>query len=272
MQNKPLVSVLMTAYNREKYIAEAIESVIASTYQNWELIIVDDRSKDKTVDIAKSYEKKDERIKVYINKKNLGDYPNRNKAASYAKGKYLKYVDADDLIYHHTIEYMVNKFEKFPTAGWATFSVKQEIERPHPFLLTPQEQYFGHYLKNLGYFDRSPLSVMIKRDVFEKMNGFINTRMIGDFEMWNRLGQKYDLLVLPHSHGFVWYRIHEAQETSITNNKYSNKYREVAIKSLKDSNCPLKEVDRNKALVNMKKRRIKLIIINILKLKFSNIK
>ncbi|MBN2662839.1 MAG: glycosyltransferase family 2 protein, partial [Bacteroidales bacterium] len=99
MQNNPFVSVLMTAYNREKYIAEAIESVIASTYQNWELIIVDDGSKDKTVEIAKQYEAKDPRIKVYINEKNLGDYPNRNKAASYAKGKYLKFVDADDLIY-----------------------------------------------------------------------------------------------------------------------------------------------------------------------------
>ena len=86
-----LVSVLMTSFNRDKYIAEAIDSVLASTYQNWELIIVDDCSKDKTVEIAKSYEAKDNRIKVYVNKKNLGDYPNRNKAASYAKGKYIKY-------------------------------------------------------------------------------------------------------------------------------------------------------------------------------------
>ena len=59
----PLVSVLMTAYNREKYIAEAIESVLASTYKNFELIIVDDCSKDKTVEIARRYAKKDQRIK-----------------------------------------------------------------------------------------------------------------------------------------------------------------------------------------------------------------
>lgn len=54
MNNNPLVSVLMTVYNREKYIAEAIESVINSTYQNWELIIVDDQSKDNSVDMAKN--------------------------------------------------------------------------------------------------------------------------------------------------------------------------------------------------------------------------
>ncbi|MBK8712927.1 MAG: glycosyltransferase family 2 protein [Niastella sp.] len=94
----PLVSVLMTAYNRQQFIAEAIESVLASTYQNWELIIVDDGSKDDTVAVTKSYAEKDNRIHVYVNEKNLGDYPNRNKAAFYANGKYLKYLDSDDLI------------------------------------------------------------------------------------------------------------------------------------------------------------------------------
>ena len=92
----PLVSVLMTSYNREKYIGLAIESVLNSTYQNWELIICDDCSSDGTVEIAKSFAKKDARIRVYINERNLGDYPNRNRAAQYAVGTYLKYVDADD--------------------------------------------------------------------------------------------------------------------------------------------------------------------------------
>jgi len=85
----PKISILTTVYNREKYLAACIESVLASSYQNWELIIVDDVSTDTSVAIAKSYEKKDARIKVYVNAQNLGDYPNRNKAASYAKGKML---------------------------------------------------------------------------------------------------------------------------------------------------------------------------------------
>ena len=72
--------------------------MLASSYQDWELIIVDDVSTDTSAAIAKSYEKKDARIKVYVNEQtNLGDYPNRNKAASYAKGKYIKYLDADDI-------------------------------------------------------------------------------------------------------------------------------------------------------------------------------
>ena len=70
-EKMPLVSVLMTAYNREKYISAAIESVLESTYTNFELIIVDDGSTDRTIEIAKTFAVNDARIKVYINKPNV---------------------------------------------------------------------------------------------------------------------------------------------------------------------------------------------------------
>src|SRR6186713_1635409 len=105
---QPLVSVLMTSYNREKYISDAIESVLASTYVNFEVIVVDDCSKDRTVELARSYAERDSRIKIYENEKNLGDYPNRNRAATYAKGKYLKYIDADDYIYPWGLELLIS--------------------------------------------------------------------------------------------------------------------------------------------------------------------
>jgi glycosyltransferase involved in cell wall biosynthesis len=62
-----LVSVLITAYNREEYISEAIESVLASSFQDFEIVITDDQSTDRTVDIVREYEKKDSRIKLFIN-------------------------------------------------------------------------------------------------------------------------------------------------------------------------------------------------------------
>ena len=94
----PTISVLMTAYNREEFIAKAIESVLASTFTDFELLIVDDASTDKTVEIAQTCAAKDSRINVVVNKKNLGQFANRNKAASYATGTYLKFVDSDDLV------------------------------------------------------------------------------------------------------------------------------------------------------------------------------
>ena len=139
MSLPPIVSILTTVYNREKYLAACIDSVLASSYQDWELIIVDDVSTDTSVAIAKSYEQKDARIKVYVNAKNLGDYPNRNKAASYAKGKYLKYLDADDVIYPHGLEVMVHTMEQFPEAGLGISQKVAEDIKPYPFVCSQKK-------------------------------------------------------------------------------------------------------------------------------------
>ena len=126
-----LVSVLTTSYNRADFIGEAIESVLASTFTDFEYIIVDDCSTDNTFEIAKSYAEKDTRIRVFQNEQNLGDYPNRNKAASYATGKYIKYLDSDDVMYAHCLEVMVSAMEKFPEAGLGMSSHSEEGE-PYP--------------------------------------------------------------------------------------------------------------------------------------------
>src|SRR5678815_4561869 len=93
----PSVSVVLTAYNREHYIAESIESVLAQSYGDFELIIVDDASSDRTAAIIESYARTDPRITMEVNDRNLGDYPNRRKAAGLARGRFLKYHDSDDV-------------------------------------------------------------------------------------------------------------------------------------------------------------------------------
>ncbi len=247
MQNSPHVSVLMTAYNREKYIAEAIESVLASTYQNWELIIVDDGSKDSTVEIAKSYEAKDKRIKVYINEKNLGDYPNRNRAASYAKGKYLKYVDADDLIYPHGLEQLVFYMEQFPDAAYGLCSLPQDNAQIYPFMLSPKQAYYRHYFTNKWIFHKAPLSSIIKKDFFDKVGGFSGKQHLGDFEMWNILSQKYNVVLMPA--GIVWHRTHDDQQNTdnATNPAVNLKYYVLEYELLKSQACPISEKDKIKA-------------------------
>jgi glycosyltransferase involved in cell wall biosynthesis len=252
--DKPLVSVLMTAYNREKYIAEAIESVIASTYQNWELIIVDDCSKDDTVAIARSYVEKDERINVYINEKNLGDYPNRNQAASYAKGKYLKYVDADDMIYPYGLEQLVYYMEQFPDAGYGLCSQTDYSQQIYPFELSPHEAYKFHYIEKQTVFHRSPLSSIISNQIFRSLGGFTGKRMLGDFELWNILSQKHSVVLMPL--GIVWYRKHEEQEMS----KYKSdptfpfQYLLVAKDLILSSECPLntKEIEKTNREIDIK--------------------
>ena len=91
------VSVIMPAYNCEKFIDETIESLLNQTYSNWELIAVDDCSTDKTGEILKKYAEKDNRIKYVKNDDNLGAALTRNNAVSLAKGQYLAFLDSDDI-------------------------------------------------------------------------------------------------------------------------------------------------------------------------------
>ena len=251
MNKQPLVSVLMTVYNREKYISQAIKSVIASTYENWELIIVDDQSKDNSVEIANSYAKKDPRIKVYVNEINLGDYPNRNQAASYAKGKYLKYVDADDMIYPYGLEQLVYYMEQFPKAGYGLCSLEQDKSQIFPFLLSPEEAYMRHYFET-PLFHKAPLSSIIKKEEFESIGGFTGKQHLGDFEIWHLLSQKYSIVLMPH--GIVWYREHDDQQMNDnrTDPFVPFKYLLSGLELLNNKHCPLVDSEKKKALQNQR--------------------
>jgi len=251
---KPLVSVLMTAYNREKYIGEAIESVLASTYTNFELIIVDDVSKDKTVEISKSYEAKDNRIKVYINEVNLGDYPNRNKAASYAKGKYLKYLDSDDLIYKHSLQIMVEAMEFFPEAALGITSKNPISYSPFPMLLSPKEAFNKHFF-HYGLLDFGPSGVIINRAIFLKTGMFSGKRLVGDFECWTKLAMHYPIIELQSS--LIFWRQHEGQEFNIGKGKIDEGYFLYNYPLLKEilanDNCPL-EKSQKRILIKKQSR------------------
>ena len=266
--HQPLVSILMTSFNREKYITQAIESVLASTYQDFELIIADDGSTDNTVNIANAFAEKDSRIRVYLNKKNLGDYPNRNMVATFAKGKYLKYLDSDDYIYPWGLQILVNIMEQYPEAGWGLCSLEQYTEKPFPFQLSPKEAYTYHYF-GPGLFNKAPLSAIIKKDVFQNENGFNPIRMAGDFEMWHRLAQKYPVVAMPH--GIVWYREHQAQEVN-EYRKFIKIYENIKVQYLNDKNCPLSPDLIEQVYKNEKKKTFKEILKGFIFLNFYRVK
>lgn len=92
-----LVSVIMPAYNSKEFINETIDSIINQTYENWELIIVDDYSTDNTIEIIQNYMANDSRIFLFEQEKNMGTAVARNTAVSKAKGEYLAFIDSDDL-------------------------------------------------------------------------------------------------------------------------------------------------------------------------------
>ena len=101
---KKLVSIIMPTYNCAKFIGRTIESVINQTYENWELIIVDDCSKDNTEEVVKEYIEKDNRIKYYKFETNQGAAMARTESMKRAKGNYMAFLDSDDLWYKDKLE------------------------------------------------------------------------------------------------------------------------------------------------------------------------
>lgn len=115
--NQPLVSVLMPAYNAAEFIDDSIVSIRKQSYQNWELIIIDDGSTDETLAIALSHAREDPRISVHANNKNMGISKNRNRLIESARGKYIAWQDADDYSYSERLQLQVNFLKNHPAVG-----------------------------------------------------------------------------------------------------------------------------------------------------------
>ena len=111
------VSVIMPAYNAERYIKESIESVLAQTYSDWELIIVDDSSQDRTQDIATQFSSKNERIHVLRNETNQGVAKSRNRGVAEATGEWIAFLDSDDIWDTQKLEKQLKLTEIHPDAA-----------------------------------------------------------------------------------------------------------------------------------------------------------
>lgn len=259
---QPLVSVLMTAFNREKYIGAAIESVLASTFKDFELLIVDDKSTDDTLSIARAFEKTDPRVKVHVNAHNLGDYPNRNYAASLAIGKYIKFLDADDLIYPYGLEAMAGAMEQFPEAGFGLASIP-DPKIPYPAILSPRESYLEHFF-GFGHFDRAPGSSIINREAFLKLGGFSGKRMIGDYEFWFKIGREHPMVKFPMY--LYWSRRHGEQESFTSYARQYPKLKAAVLKESLQKELPLSESDLSNIKKAIRKQGIKKVYLNALSL------
>ena len=251
----PLISVLMTAYNREKYISEAIESVLCSTYANWELIITDDCSTDTTLDIARRYEARDSRIRVYKNEKNLGDYPNRNRAASYAKGDFLMSVDSDDTLFPYTMEKCIEMFSKF---GKASFGIYKPNCNLKGTLLEPKEALYEHFFSS-PYLMMGPGGSVIKTEYFHNIGGFPTKYGPANDRYYNlKAASASPTILIPFE--LIYYRRHEGQEM---NNSYAYLYNNFLYlrDALKELDLYLNENELN-YLLNKNRRRF---VVNIAK-------
>lgn len=174
--NNSLVSIITPTYNSENYIRETIQSVINQTYKNWEMIIVDDCSSDNTVQIIQEIQKSEPRIKLFKLDKNSGAGVARNKAIEEASGKYIAFLDADDLWKPEKltkqIKFLVDTKLHFTFSFYECIDedgnlLHKIIKAPSP--LTYSQLLFCNYVGNLtgiydtSFFGKIPMTSIRKR-------------------------------------------------------------------------------------------------------------
>ena len=177
-KNKPLVSVCIPSYNNADYIADTIQCILTQTLKDLELIICDDHSKDRTVDVIKNF--KDDRIHLFINEKNLGMSGNWNECLRHCNGKYIKLICADDMLAPTALEKEVGALEKNPTAVMAesdtqfrdlSGNTKGSYKRYHSNGLVSGKKVAKAGLFYKNYFG-APLNNTFRASVLEKVHGF----------------------------------------------------------------------------------------------------
>lgn len=183
----PEVSVIMPAYNAERYIEEAVESVLNQTLSDLELIIIDDCSKDRTMEIVNRLSQSDPRIHVIKNKVNSGVAKTRNYGLELSRGKYVAFLDSDDIWHKDKLEKQVSLAKKSKAdIIYSTYSLmtEQGTKKYNDFVV-PETVSFEQML-TCNYFGCS--TVLLTKEIVDKYK-FNTTFFHEDYVLWLQLLQ-----------------------------------------------------------------------------------
>ena len=218
MKNKknPLVSVLIPNYNCEKYISEAIESILKQTYKNFEFIIIDDSSTDNSWEIIKKYSKKDKRIKCFRNEKNLQIVKTRNKLFEKVSknSKYLAIMDSDDISHKDRLKKQVHFLEKKENKNVGVVGTNLIFINENSKEIGKRE--YKKEITKKDILTKSPVaqpSAMIRKEVIEKIGVYSNKFQVAeDYDLWNKIFKFYEIKNIQKD--LLNYRISSTQSKS----------------------------------------------------------
>ncbi|MBR3510480.1 MAG: glycosyltransferase family 2 protein [Alphaproteobacteria bacterium] len=246
MSKTPKISVLMSAYNTEKYIAESIESILNQTFKDFEFIIINDGSTDKTAQIIKKYAKQDKRIKFIDCKKNAGLIAALNKGLELCRGKYIARMDADDISVPTRFEKQIKYMEKHPECG----------------VLGGLHEKFGDGIKNMVIYRYQPKvkmldfllhgnlvshpTVLIRKEILTKNNIKYdsNCPYAEDFAFWTEIVKHTEIHNLQEV--LLKYRWHK-ENVSLVHKKIQDDSAEKVRKNIVNYLCS-SDYDKDKLL------------------------
>ncbi|MEM9291647.1 MAG: glycosyltransferase [Acidobacteriota bacterium] len=200
-----LISVIIPAYNAEDTIAETLESVVSQSYENLEILIIDDGSTDRTAEIVRGFS--DPRLKLH-SFENQGAPASRNRGIRLAKGEYITLLDADDLWRRDKVEKQAAALDANPEAGVVYSFVTYMYENGEKFSRGFRKHYQGDVLRELciRFFLQCGSNGMMRREVFDRVGYFDEELDVcDDHDFYLRAAEQYPFALVPE--GQIYYRL-----------------------------------------------------------------
>ncbi|URZ06308.1 glycosyltransferase [Clostridium felsineum] len=216
------ISVIMPVYNSEKYLRNAIESVLSQTYKNFEFIITNDGSTDNSINIINEYAKLDDRI-IVVSRKNRGLVYTLNEAINLAKGEYIVRMDADDICIPERLEKQINFFKEHKDIDILGTQVKT-FGDVSPEIKIRDENKLNRTF-DIGKSNRETIinywyclahpSIMLKKSILNKLKGYRNFKS-EDLDLWLR-AIKAKLNIYKLNEKLIYFRLHDDSKTKVDN-------------------------------------------------------
>lgn len=227
----PKITVLLSVYNDEKYIGRAIDSILSQTFRDFELLIIDDSSTDKTRDIILAY--KDTRIRLVKTKKKIGITKSLNKGLKIARGNYIARLDSDDISYPDRLKKQMSFLEN--NKDYAIVGSRTEVidEDGDHIEYWNQEESAELIFYTLSYRNcLTSSSVMFNKKIVDSLGGYDEScDRAEDFELWYRISRKYRIYTIPEY--LVKWRKREESHSLKNILEVDSRYRKIVIEKSK---------------------------------------
>lgn len=221
--SRPLVSIIMNCFNSEKYLREAINSVYAQTYKNWEIIFWDNASTDSSGEIAKSY---DEKLRYFRGEKTIPLGAARNKAIEQVEGEFVAFLDCDDLWMPHKLETQIFHFNSQPEQGffYSNAYVLQDKKRRLACSRRAKMPEGSVFRTFLTYYPVNLQTVIFRKTLLDDMNHWFDKKLdlCEEYDFFLRL--LYKTMAGYHNEPLVVYRLHSNMSTVKKFHKFEEEY------------------------------------------------
>lgn len=257
--SKPLFTVITITYNSGRWVRQAIESILTSSFADFEYIIADDCSTDDTWKIIQEYN--DPRINAWKNEQNLGEYNNRNLTLQKASGEFIIYIDGDDILYRDTLQEFASYIKAFPdTAGvWCVYYHFFNF-MVFPYQLSPLQLTRFNFLSMIPVAIVGLTESVFRTSALKEIGGFDPSYATADTHAKKRFSCKYPVVLIPA--GKAFWRHSPNQASQQVRKKMRNLVESFTMDQeiLESAYFPLQGKEREQANFNFRNRRIKLVV------------